>query len=72
MITTGQCKLFPEKLGFTNQDAALRFAFKRMFSLNPPTDTNVLYTYRCPSCGLVHLTKKFQGVGCEAVHALAG
>ena len=67
MISTGNCKLFPGKLGFADKDAALIFAFRRMFSPAPPTDTKVLYVYQCPSCGLVHLTKKFQGVGCEMV-----
>jgi hypothetical protein len=72
MITTGECRLFPGKLGFENKEAALIFAFRRTYSPNPPTDTKVLYVYQCPSCGLVHLTKKFQGTNCEAVYGIAG
>jgi hypothetical protein len=72
MITTGECKLFPTKLGFPDKDAALTFAFRLMFSPRPPTDTNSLYVYRCPSCGLVHLTKKYQDANCEAVYGIAG
>ena len=71
MIASGQCKMFPDKLAFPDKDAALLFAFQRTFSPNPPVDTRVLYVYQCPSCHKVHLTKKFQGIGSEAVHALA-
>jgi hypothetical protein len=71
MIAINQCKMFPDKLSFPDKDAALIFAFRRTFSPEPPTDTKVLYVYQCPSCHLVHLTKKFQGIGSEAVYALA-
>ena len=70
MIDVSNCQRFPNKMAFENKDEALSFAFRSTFAPHPPKDTGVLYVYQCPSCHLVHLTKVFQGSGCEMVYGL--